>query len=81
MSERMTTIYVLDYPEHGVSEYGRKSVDDMVRSIMDHAAYMKHEAETILAMPRDAFRVETHTGVHVRDNIKILQRGRFVGIK
>lgn len=76
MGERMTSISV----KGGIcfSDWGRKSPEEMIKAYREIARQRKEEAEAILNANDEDFRIETHTGVHVRRNLEVLQGGSDV---
>lgn len=76
MSEIMTTIDLPGIRDSGYAEYGRKTVQEMIKIVRNRAVYQQQVAAAILAAPNEAFHIETHRGVHVWRDRKILQTGR-----
>lgn len=78
MSERMTSIYLPNMTGSGISEYGRKTPQEMIEVLRDYAKYQKEQAEIILSAKDIEFRVETYLGVYVRKKVEVLQEGATV---
>ena len=74
MGERMTTIQIDG--SIGYSDYGRRSAEEMIEVYRSIARRKKAEAEAVLSARNEDFRIETHTGVHVRRNVEVIQEGQ-----
>ncbi|MCJ8053826.1 hypothetical protein GB928_018375 [Shinella curvata] len=72
MAERMTSIRLPGSKHVGLADWGRKSREEMIKMIRDHAADQRSMADAILAASDDDFLVETYTGVHVHRNREVI---------
>lgn len=79
MSDRMTTITLPGAVAVGYQDWGVKTPAEMIKTIREHAAEQLRQANAVIEAADEDFRVETHTGMHVKRNRKVLQRGRAVG--
>lgn len=79
MSDRMTSINLPGRFGSGWSEYGRKTVAEMIALIRDRAELMKRDAEAILTAKDEDFFVCTHLGVHSRSDVVVLQKSKKKG--
>lgn len=75
MSTRLTAITLPTGDDPGLADWGRLSVEDMVRRYRDYAERMKRNAEQILAAEDAAFRIETYLGPAAQRNREVLQAG------
>jgi hypothetical protein len=79
MAERMTSIVLPGAKaSNGYSDWGRKTVPEMIETIRAHAHYQFAAAQEVLAASDADFKVETHLGVNCWSNIEVLQEGRKV---
>lgn len=73
--ERMTAINLPGHFSSGLSQYGRKSVPEMIALIRDHARHQKETAEAILSASDADFHVATYVGIYVQKRREVLQLG------
>jgi hypothetical protein len=77
MSERMTSINLPGNYGSGYTDYGHKTVAEMVALIRNHAELMKRDAEAVLAAKDSDFYIFTYSGKN-RRNLVVLQEGEKV---
>lgn len=73
MAERMTTASLPGRPGAGIMLYGLRDPAHVIAEAKRHAAHQLAQAQAVLDAPDAAFLVETHTGVHVTRNRRVLQ--------
>lgn len=74
MSDRLTEISL---PHScGVADWGLRTVPEMLEQVRSYARHQKAEAEKILSVKDEDFRVTTYVGVHVHRNRRVLQEGK-----
>ncbi len=67
----MTTVTVEGAPMGtGLMEYGRVSRAEMIAKLRRVAQWNADNARRILEAPDEAFKVITHTGIHVQRNVE-----------
>lgn len=76
MSERLTSIWIMDEDGSGIAEWGRVSVPEMIQKFRLYAERKKREAEMVLNALDSDFRIETYRGVHVKRDREVLQEGK-----
>lgn len=81
MSEQLTTIELPGRHVVGYSDYGCRTVAEMLALIRQYAEHTKRQAEIILAAKDTDFRVYQHRGVHVRRERVVLQEGALRGTR
>jgi hypothetical protein len=74
VSERMTSICLPGFS--GLAEYGRHSTAEMIEEIRCYAKREKEKMDAILVAKDEDFHVRTYIGVHVHQNIEVLQEGK-----
>ena len=75
MSDRMTSIILPGLNGgQGLSDYGRVSVEQMIKLYKDNAAYNLKAAQKILNAKDEDFLVTTYIGKYVQRNREIIQQ-------
>jgi hypothetical protein len=75
MSEIFTGVKLPGNKDPGLSDYGKKTREEMIALYRSYAAYSKECAERVLAAPDDAFEVRIYRGSHVQHLVKVLGPG------
>ena len=74
MSEILTRIMIPGCHGSGLSEWGRKSVSEMVKSAREYGALLKKHGEELLNAKDSEFQIDIVRGSIVQHHVKELQR-------
>ena len=76
MSEILTRLFLPNAPGGGISDWGRKSVSEMIAAARKHGERLLAEGEAFCSAPDDAFQIDIVRGSIVEHHIMELQKAR-----
>ena len=76
MSSRLTSITLPGAMWSGLADWGIKTPEEMIEFAREYSADLRRISDIIDAALDAEFSVITHTGVYIRRNIEVLQKGR-----